>query len=60
MHTESQLRHSLEEIECSAHCHLTNQPQDEQELGGVLVEAEVGRLGVHDGANQAAFGCEEA
>lgn len=41
-------------------CRLTNQPQNEQELDSVLVEAEVGRLRVHDGADQAAFGCEEA
>lgn len=46
--------------ESSLCCRLTNQPQDEQELDSVLVEAEVGRLRVHDGADQAAFGCEEA
>lgn len=49
-----------EAIESSLNCDLTNQPQDHQELGGVLVEAEVCRLRVHDGADQAAFGCEKA
>lgn len=44
----------------SLHCGLTNQSQDEQELSSVLIEAEVGRLRVHDGTDQAAFGCEEA
>ena len=38
---------------------LTYTPQEKQELNSVLVEAEVDRLGVEDGADQVSLGCEE-
>ena len=38
---------------------LTHAPQEEEELPGVLVEAEVDGLGVEDGADQVSFSREE-
>ena len=38
---------------------LTNGTQNEQELGSILVEAEVGRLRIQNGAHEVTLGCEK-
>lgn len=38
---------------------LTKKTKDEKKLGSILVEAEVGRLRIHNGTDQVTFGSEK-